>query len=74
MARGLDIEDSDASFNMRRRFWAESRDKALADKEWNELLSKRSQECGESVEGMEKGKSQGVQPEPMPARTAASGR
>ena len=74
MARGLDIEDSDASFNMRRRFWAESRDKALADKEWNELFSQSSQECGESVEGMEKGKSQGVQPEPIPARTAAIGR
>ena len=74
MARGLDIEDSDASFNMRRRFWAESRDKALADKKWNELFSKRSQECGESVEGMEKGKSQGAQPEPIPARTAAIGR
>ena len=74
MARGLDIEDSDASFNMRRRFWADSRDKALADKEWNELFSKRSQECGESVEGMEKGKSQGVQAEPIPARTAAIGR
>lgn len=74
MVRGLDIEDSDASFNMRRRFWAESRDKALADKEWYELFSKRSQECGESVEGMEKGKSQGVQPEPIPARSAAIGR
>ena len=74
MARGLDIEDSDAPFNMRSRFWAESRDKALADKEWNELFSKRSQECGESVEGMEKGKSQGVHPEPMPARTVAIGR
>lgn len=74
MARGLDIEDSDASFNMRRRFWAESRDKALADKEWNELFSQSSQEGGELGEDMEKGKSQGVQPQPMPARTAAIGR
>ncbi|MBW1716075.1 MAG: hypothetical protein JRJ77_09655 [Deltaproteobacteria bacterium] len=74
MVRGLDIEDSDASFNMRGRFWAESRAKALADKERNELFSKKSQECGESVEGMEKGESQEVHPEPMPARTAAIGR
>lgn len=74
MVRGLDIEDSDASFNMRRRFWAESRDKALADKEWNELFSQSSQEGGELGEDMEKGKSQGVQPQPMPARTAAIGR
>jgi hypothetical protein len=73
MMRGLDIEDCDASFNMRRTFWAESRDQALADKEWNELFSQSTQEGGELGEDMGKGESQGVQPQPIPARTAASG-
>ena len=36
MDRGLDYEDSDAFFSMRRMSWEESRDRALAEKEANE--------------------------------------
>lgn len=31
--RGFDIENFDAFFNMRRKFWEESRDKGLSEKE-----------------------------------------
>ena len=36
MDKGLDIKDSDAFFNMRSKFWEESRDRALAEKARNE--------------------------------------
>ena len=36
MDKGLDIEDFDAFFNMRCKFWEESRDRALAEKARNQ--------------------------------------
>jgi hypothetical protein len=47
MGRDFDIWDSDAFFSMRRKFWEESRDRALADKECDEPSSQQYQESWE---------------------------
>jgi hypothetical protein len=56
MGKGLHIEYSDAFFNMRRRFYLESRDRALAHRRRNRSLSQQAQEIGESAENRKKGK------------------
>jgi hypothetical protein len=43
MGKGLDIEDSDAFFNMRRRFWEQARDRPMAEKERDIPFSQQSQ-------------------------------
>ena len=73
MGRGLDIEDSDAFFNMRSKFWIESRDKALAEKERNKPFSKKSQEGWELGQNIEREKRYIVNPHPATARTVSSG-
>lgn len=60
MGRGLDIEDSDAFFNMRRRFWEESRDRALAKKEQNKPFIQQSQEGSKLAQSIEIEKSYGI--------------
>lgn len=47
MGRDFDIWDSDAFFSMRSKFWEESRDRALADKEHDEPSSQQYQESWE---------------------------
>ena len=49
MDKGLDIEYSDAFFNMRRGFWERSRNSELADKEPDRPLSQQFQEGAELV-------------------------
>lgn len=53
MRRDLDIENSDAFFNMRSEFWQESRDMALAEKERNKPSSRQTQDDYESRENNE---------------------
>lgn len=60
MDKGLDIENSDAFFSMRGRFWVESRDRALAEKEPNEAFSQISQEARELGQSLESEKRQVV--------------
>ena len=73
MDRGLDIEDSDAFFNMRSKFWIESRDKALAEKERNKPFSEKSQEGWELGQNIEGEKRHIVNTHPATARTVSSG-
>ena len=73
MDRGLDIEDSDAFFNMRGKFWIESRDKALAEKERNKPFSEKSQEGWELGQNIEGEKRYTVNTHPATARTVSSG-
>lgn len=56
MGKGLDIEYSDAFFNMRRRFYLESRDRALAERGRNRSLSQQAQGTGQSAQNSERGK------------------
>lgn len=56
MGKGLDIEYSDAFFNMRRRFYLESRDRALAKRGRNRSLSQQAQGTGQSAQNRERGK------------------
>lgn len=58
MDKGFDIEDSDTFFSMRGSFWAESRDRALAEKERNEPFSRKSKEARELGQSPEKEKRQ----------------
>lgn len=44
MSQDLEIEYSDAFFNMRGRFWAKSRDRALAEKDQLKPLIRKIQE------------------------------
>ena len=68
MDKGLDIENSDAFFSMRGRFWVESRDRALAEKEPNEAFSQISQEARELGQSIEREKRQVVYPDLAPSR------
>ncbi len=63
MDKGLDIEDFDAFFNMRTRFWEESRDRALTEKESNA--------GGELGHKIEREKTHVVYP--YPARSVSTG-
>jgi len=51
MHKARDIEDSDAFFNMRRRFYQESRDMVLAEKEPDKPFSQQSKEGARSGHG-----------------------
>ncbi len=53
MRRGLDIENSDAFFSMRGKFWQESRDRALAEKERKKPFGQQSEDSDESCENNE---------------------
>ncbi len=68
MDKGLDIENSDAFFSMRGRFWVESRDRALAEKEPNEAFSQISQEARELDQSIEREKRQAVYLDLTPSR------
>ena len=52
MGKGIDIEDFDAFFNMRGRFWIENRERALTEKEHDKSVSHPSQDNGESDLGI----------------------
>ena len=56
MGKGLDMEYSDAFFNMRRRFYLESRDRALAERGRNRSLSQQPQGTGESAQNRQRRK------------------
>jgi len=56
MGKDLDIEDSDAFFNMRMRFWEQSRQWAVAEKELDKPLSQQSQEAAALYEDKERKK------------------
>ena len=68
MDKGLYIEDSEAFFNMRGSFWAESRDRALAEREHNEPFSQKTQEAKELGQSPEREKRQVVYPDLAPSR------
>ncbi len=63
MDKGLDIEDFDAVFNMRMKFWEESRDRPLTEKARNE-----GRELGHKIE---REKTHIVYP--YPARSVSAG-
>jgi len=71
MGKGIDIEDSDAFFNMRRRFWVDSRDRALAEKKPNKPSSQQSQRADKSAQNKGSEKRYVVYPHLAAARSAS---
>ncbi len=53
MGKDLGIENSDAFFSMRGKFWQESKDRALAEKERKKPFGQQSQDSYESCENNE---------------------
>ncbi len=56
MGKGLDIEYFDAFFNMRGRFYLESRDRALAKRGRNRSLRQQAKGTGQSTQNRQRGK------------------